>query len=906
MSHGRLIAVRLRCNDLTDPLGVDTGLPRLSWTAETTGADQRGESQTGYRIRAARAPQDLQTEAAFLWDSGWVGSGGCHQIRWGGPPLESRQEVWWRVSLRDARGDAGPWSEVARWEMGLLDPRDWKARWIAADTRIRYAPNPPQPAPFLRWEFELPDTVLRARAHVCGLGWHELYLNGSRVGTNQLDPAFTRYDVRALYVTHDVTGLLRRGNNAMGGVLGTGWYDQHTADSWSFQHAPWRDPPKLIAQVHVTLANGQGLVLGTGPQWRWSHGPILSDAMRNGERYDARLEMPGWAEPGFDDGAWRPVCLAAPPGGALVSQQIPPMRVTETVAPAAVREPGPGVFVVDMGRVMAGRSRIRLSGKTGQMVTLRYAEKLKDNGDIDQSNVASLTNSGEFQTDAYVCRGGGREEWESRFSTHGFRYVQLKGWPCRPTAADIDGRAVHTDLEGRGDFSCSNPLLNAIQECCRRSTLYNYHGFPTDCPQRERNGWTGDAHWSAEQALLNLEMDAAYRKWMADIRDCQRHSGQIPAIAPTGGWGFTIGSGPAWDSAAILIPWYLYLYRGDLALLEEHYECMRRYVEFLSALEVDGIIDFGLGDWCPPEWRPSVIWEPTYRCPVALSDTAYYHIDASVLSAVAGLLGKTEDQERYTVLARRIRAAFRARFVEPATGRVTGDCQASLACALDTGMVEPREHDAVVARLVESVEAAGRHIDAGMMGARFLMRSLTDEGRVDLAYAIATQTTYPGWGEWIERGATTLWETWSGDSSLNHHAFSDISAWFYRALAGLRPDPAEPGFRHFTVRPHPVGDLRWVKARHRSPYGMISIAWEHRDGFFELDLAVPVGTRATVQLPADAGSAVLESGVPAAGQPGVVSVSASVRGRATVELESGRYRLRAQASSSAVFPAGSA
>ncbi len=390
-------------------------------------------------------------------------------------------------------------------------------------------------------------------------------------------------------------------------------------------------------------------------------------------------------------------------------------------------------------------------------------------------------------------------------STHGFRYLQLKGWPGRPTPADIDGRAVHTDLAGRGEFLSSNPLLNSIQECSRRSTVYNYHGFPTDCPQRERNGWTGDAHCSAEQALLNFDMDAAYRKWMADIRDCQRASGQIPAIVPTGGWGFTIGSGPAWDSAAILIPWYLYLYRGDAATLTEHYECMRRYVEFLGAMEVDGIIDTGLGDWCPPEWHPSVVWEPTYRCPVALTDTAYYHLDARILSMVAGILGKAADQERYEILAGRVRRAFRGRFLDPATGRVTGDCQASLACALDTGMVDPKERDAVMARLVESVEAAHRHIDAGMLGAKFLMRVLTDADRVDLAYAIATQTTYPGWGEWIQRGATTLWETWSGDSSLNHHAFSDISAWFYRALAGLRPDAAEPGFRHFRVRPHPAG-----------------------------------------------------------------------------------------------------
>ncbi|HET6488056.1 MAG TPA: glycoside hydrolase family 78 protein, partial [Spirochaetia bacterium] len=890
MKPGSLAATHLLCNGILDPLGVDTGKPLLSWIAEST-VGQRGQRQTAYRIRGGNDPQEMLSEGACLWDTGWVAGGACLQIPWGGPPPRSRQAIWWAVSLRDDAGKAGAWSAPARWEMGLLDPGDWTARWVSADTRVRYAPTPALPAPFLRWEFDLSDEVQQARAYVCGLGWHELYLNGNRVGSNQLDPAFTRYDARALYVTHDVTGLLRKGRNAIGGVLGTGWYDQHAADSWSFQHAPWRDPPKLIAQVNVRLASGLELVLGTGPRWRWSHGPILSDAMRNGECYDAQREMPGWAEPGFDDRDWRPVCCAAPPGGRLVSQQMPPIRVTETITPVSVVEPGPGVFVVDMGRVMVGRARIRVRGKPGQRVTLKYAEKTKGNGDIDQSNIDSLTHSGEFQTDVYLCREGGTE-WEPRFSTHGFRYVQLKGWPGRPTPADVDGRAVHTDLAGRGEFLSSNPLLNSIQDCCRRSTVYNYHGFPTDCPQRERNGWTGDAHCSAEQALLNFDMDAAYRKWMADIRDCQRPSGQIPAVVPTGGWGFTIGSGPAWDSAAILIPWYLYLYRGDAAILEEHYECMRRYVEFLGAMEIDGIVDFGLGDWCPPEWHPSVVWDPTYRCPVALTDTAYYHLDARILSKVAGLLGKAADEERYETLAARVRRAFREHFLDPATGRVAGDCQASLACALDMGMVGPEERDAVMTRLVQSVEAAGRHIDAGMLGAKSLLRALTDADRVDLAYAIATQTTYPGWGEWIRRGATTLWETWSGDSSLNHHAFSDISAWFYRALAGLRADADEPGFRHFWVRPHPAGDLRWVRARHASPYGPISIAWEIGDGRFDLDLAVPVGARATVQVPADPGSSVRESGAAAEGRPGVLSVGAPSGGRATVELACGTYRLR--------------
>ncbi len=883
-----LTATLLRCNDLRDPLGVDTPRPLLGWTPASQGTGARGERQSAYHLRAAWSAADLDERPC--WDTGWVESDRSVQVPWAGPALPSRQAVTWKVKLRDGQGAEGPWSAPASWEMGLLSPADWTARWIAADTKSRENPATEQPAPYFRTEFTLAGRPVAGRAWVCGLGWYELHVNGARSGDGELQPAFTRYDARALYVTHDITPLLREGRNALGTVLGTGWYDHTATDVWDFKQAPWRDQPKLILQVHVRLADGTETTVISSPAWRWQHGPIVADALRNGEQYDACRELTGWDEPGYDQSGWHPVRITQSPGGLLASQQMTPIRVSETIVPVSVNEPGPGVFVFDLGRNITGRARIRAQGKRGSAVVLRYAEKLKDTGDIDQSNIDTMTKSGSFQADSYAFKGTDVEEWESRFSSHGFQYVQAKGWPGRPTAADLDGRAVHTDFEPRGEFSCSLPLLNAIHEACRRSTLYNYHGFPTDCPQRERNGWTGDAQLSAEQALFNFDMDSAYRKWMADIRDCQRPSGQIPAIVPTGGWGFRFGSGPAWDSAALLIPWYLYVYRGDAALLDEHYECMRRYVEFLGTMENGGIVDFGLGDWCPPEWKPSVIWNPTYRCPAALTDTAYYAVDARILSAAARVTGRADDAERYDALARRIRSAFRGKFLDTATGKVVGDCQASHSCALYQGMVDPAEKPRVLERLVETVEKAGRHIDTGMLGAKYVMHSLTDAGRVDLAWAMATQTTWPGWGDFIRRGATTLWETWSGDSSRNHHMFSDIGAWFYRGLAGLAPDPAEPGFRHFTLTPRPVGDLALVTARHRSPYGWIEVEWRAQGTVFELDLTVPVGCHATVLVPAADGSPVHESGAALAGRPGIPGSEPARGGTCRIETESGRYR----------------
>jgi alpha-L-rhamnosidase len=840
-----LAATVLLCNGLRDPLGVDTPRPRLSWRCEDTG--RLGARQTAYRLRAAWS--DAALDASPCWDTGWVESGDCIQVPWQGPALAAAQAVSWQVMLRDEGGAAGPWSGIARWEMGLLEPGDWRAQWIGADTRVRANPSGEQPAPFLRREFTLPGPVVSARAWVCGLGWHELWINGRRVGNEELSPAFTRYDARALYVTHDVTAFLRTGANAVGAVLGTGWYDHTAGDVWDFKQAPWRDQPKVILRLRALLADGSTAEVVSGPGWTWRHGAILADALRNGEHYDARQELGGWSAPGLDPAGWKPVSLVPSPGGRLSSQQMPPIRVTETMAPAAVREPGPGVFVVDLGRIIAGRARIRVQGAAGSTVSLRYAERIKETGDIDPSGLDSMTKTGTFQSDTYVLKGTGTEEWEPRFAYHGFQYVQVKGWPGTPRVQDVDGRAVHTDLAPRGEFTCSEPLINAIHEIAKRSTLYNYHGFPTDCPQREKNGWTGDAHLSAEQALFNFDMDTAYRKWMTDLRDCQRASGQVPAVVPTGGWGFRFCSGPAWDSAALLIPWYLHVYRGDTAVLEEHYECMRRYVDFLGTMAEDFLVDFGLGDWCPPEWKPSVIWDPTYRCPTVVTDTAYYAVDARIVAASARALGRAGEAERYDALAARVRAAFRARFLDTTTGTVTGSCQASVACALYQGMVDQEEKPRVIERLVQTVEAADRHIDCGILGAKYIMHALTDAGRLDLAWAMATQTTYPGWGEWIARGATTMWETWNGDASRNHHMYSDVDAWFWRGLAGLAPDPEAPGFRHFTVTPGLAPGLTHVKARHLSPYGWIEVEWKRDAERFTLDLAVPPGCRATVRLP---------------------------------------------------------
>ena len=450
----------------------------------------------------------------------------------------------------------------------------------------------------------------------------------------------------------------------------------------------------------------------------------------------------------------------------------------------------------------------------------------------------------EFQTDKYVLKGEGVEIWEPRFTYHGFRYVEVTGFPDKPTPENLCGCVVHTSLESLGEFECSNEMFNAIQECARRSTLTNFHGVPTDCPHREKNPWTGDAQVSAEQALLNFNPTTAYMKWMRDFKDVQRKSGQLPGIVPTGGWGFNWGSGPAWDSAVILIPWYVYLYKGDISLIEEMYSVMTKYIDFMSSMAYGHIVNFGLGDWCPPEGGPS-----GHKCPAEVTDTAYYFIDALIVSKIAVLLNKREDAAKYGELAKNIRKAFREKFIDFRTGTVKGDCQTSYACVLYQGLADEDEEAGFLEKLVSQVKTQNEHIDCGILGAKYIMHALTEFGRADLAYGIANQRTFPGWGYWIEQGATTLWEKWNGDSSRNHHMFSDISAWFYKGLAGINPDPEEPGFKHIILRPNPVEGLTWVNCSHHSMYGKIVLNWIAQKDKLRIKVEVPVNCRAILYIP---------------------------------------------------------
>jgi alpha-L-rhamnosidase len=873
-SHTQAMTVSaLRCEELKNPLGIDVVRPRLSWKLES---NERGQKQTAYEILVADTKNGLHPGKADLWDSGKVVSDDTTEVYYSGTPLDSRRQCFWKVRVWDREGRVSE-SKMARWEMGLLQPSDWEGKWIARTTDSNVAS-----APLLRRSFVLDGKVKQARAYTCGLGYFELSLNGKRAGDDLLDPGYTRYDRRDLYVTHDITSLLRRGSNAVGVVLGNGWLNVINKTAWGWDNAPWRSAPKLLCQLEIEFEDGRRLVVASGGDWKTSESPIVYDTIYSGEVYDARHEQAGWNAPGFDDSAWTAALLVEPPRGVISAQMMPPIRVDQTFQAASINEPQPGVFVFDFGQNLSGNAQLSVQGPAGAEVTMKYAERLATNGLVDQADIAQHVKrfdaSQRFQTDVYILKGKGREVWSSRFDYDGFRYVEVRGFPGKPDKDSLRAVFFHSDVPVMGNFECSNPLLNRIAAAARRSYLGNLQGIPTDCPHREKNGWTGDAHLASELGMFNFFPSAVYSKWIQDITDEQRADGKLPGIVPSSGWGYSWGNGPAWDSALVLIPYYQYLYYGDTEEFRRHYDSLKRYVDYLTSRAKDGIVNIGLNDWAPFKTKTDA----------AITDTAYYYVDTKIVALAAGLLGKGEDERHYREQAANIRRAFERRFYHPDTGLYDNGSQTALSCALYQGLVEPQNKERVTSNLVAAVAKANWHVDTGILGAKYLLNALTENGRTDVAYRVAAQKDLPSWGWWIEQGATTLWEQWDGGASRYHVMFGDIDAWFYRALAGINPDPTAPGFKHFFVTPNAAGDLTSARAEYNSARGKIVSGWKIVNGEFRLDLRVPANITATVSLPIGDVTQVREGGKPAVRSVGAAFLKTD-GGRTVFLVQSGAY-----------------
>lgn len=874
-----LAAERLRSEYLTNPLGLDASKPRLSWIVSGEG---RARRQTAYQILVAATEGELRSGRGTLWDSGKVMSPETNPISYGGTGLVSGQRAWWCVRVWDENDRASAWSEPAFWEMGLLAPQDWHGKWIARAPFAGMETRVNTPPPLLRRAFRIDGKVKKARAYVVGLGYFEMSINGRRIGDHLLDPGYTRYDRRVLYVTHDVTSALQLGENVVGVVLGNGWYNFEVLAVWLFDLAPWRASPRLKLELRVEYEDGRTATVVSDDRWKTSDSAITFSSVYSGESYDARREQLGWDRPLFNDADWTPAVVVDAPKGRLVAQAMPPIRLISTMPPVSVKETAPGVFLVDAGQNLTGNAEIAIAAPAGTTATLRYGETLSPDGRLDRSDmerfVTRRDSTQTVQTDRYTFKGEGTERWHSQFTYHGFRYIEVTGLPSGISPENISIRCFHTDLPPAGKFESSNGILNKVWEAGRWSYLGNFFGIPTDCPHREKNGWTGDAQIALEQGLYYTDGMAAYHKWISDIADEQMMNGALPGIIPTSGWGYQRYNGPAWDSAFLLIPWQLYEYYGDDSLLRANYEGFKRYVDYLATRANNHIVAYGLGDWAP--WKTVT--------PVDITDTGYYYRDVQIVANVADRLGNKKDAQKYETLAASIRDAFNRTFFDPATGRYGIGSQTAQGTALYQGLVRESDDAQVTAALVDAIKATDGHLDFGLLGSKYVLTALSDRGRTDLAYAMAGKTTKPGWGWWIGQGATTLWEHWDGTASRNHTFLGDVNAWMVRYLAGIRVDPSAPGFRNIIIGPNPVGDLTAARAHYDSVRGRIVSDWTLRDGVFELRVTIPANTTATVHLPATREAIIEEGGHDPDKSEGVQKITRDSR-QATLSIGSGSY-----------------
>lgn len=873
----------LRCEYRFNPLGIDVHRPRISWQLLS---DRRGTMQQAYRVLVARD----EHFADIVWDSGIVESDRSVHVPYDGPPLSSRTRYFFKVKVWDTFGRESDWSEPAWWETALFDPREWRASWITPDAR---AIDPSTDAAFLlRKRFEIRADIRYARIYATAAGAYELYLNGSRVSPDVLAPGWTCYPKRLQYQTYDVTALLRRGANAVGILLGDGWY----RSGMGFENRNFRygDRRAALLQLHVTHSDGLETVIATDGTWKASTGPILYSTIYHGEIYDARLEQTGWDEPDFDDGHWKPVETVEMPKHHLIAQENVPTRVTEIIRPVASFVTPAGDRVLDMGQNMVGRIRMSVRAPAGTRIVLRHAEVLDRKGNIYFGNLRSAR-----QTVEYIAKGEGVETYAPHFTFMGFRYVKVEGYPGGDPPLDaFAGEVTHSDMEPAGEFVCSDERINRLQQNIVWGQRGNFVDVPTDCPQRdERLGWTGDAQVFIRTALFNFLAAPFFTKWLRDLKAEQHVDGGVPFVVPdvVGG-----ANSAGWGDAATICPWAVYLYYGDERLLAEQYDSMKKWVEYIRAQAGQRHIwdsGFHFGDWLALDAKENSY---TGSTPKELIATAFYAWSTRIVRDAARMLGYEDDAKEYDELYQNIVRAFRDEFITP-SGRIAAPTQTAHVLALAFDLVNDRTRARTIRDLHDLVAANDYHLTTGFLGTPYLCFALSDNGHHETAVKVWLQETFPGWLYAVLRGATTVWEHWDGIkpdgsfwsddmNSFNHYAYGAIGDWMYRRVAGLEPDERAPGFKRIRIEPRFGGPtIAWAKAVHRSLYGPIEVAWNIGGGQISVSASVPPNTTADVVLRGARLADLTESGRTVARADGVLSARETDLGVELV-IGSGAYR----------------
>jgi len=849
---------KLSCEYLQNPLGIETAAPRLSWTLT---ASKRNQIQQAYEVLVSDNLKDLQSLKGNLWQPGKIRTAQSLHIVYAGKPLKAFKRYYWRVRVYNQDGKASPWSDVAWFETAMLKQEDWSAKWIDDGS---VSPEKDEdfykedPSPLFRKAFNAVKKPVSARLYISGQGYYEAYINGKKVGDHVLDPGWTSREKQALYCVYDVTAMIRQGGNTTGVILGNGFYNPlplRLFSAHNIRNAQETGRPCLKAEIHITYTDGSKEKIITDESWMTAPGPVIRNSVYLGEHYDASKEQAYWHtnSPSKSLTGWKNATVTKGPTGMLSLQMQPPVKTTRILKPVGVKEVKPGVFVFDMGQNFAGVARIHVEGPAGKRITLKYGEDIYKDGSLNfMTAVTGQIKRGNggpgapkiaWQEDSYTLKGAGKEVWSPRFTFHSFRYVEITGWPGTPTLNDLEGLRMNADLEQNGTFSCSNEMFNKVNEIAQWTFLSNVFSVQSDCPAREKLGYGGDIVGTAETFMYNYDMTNFYKKAIQDFRNDQRINGGFTETAPFVGIadrGQGNGTGPlGWQLAYPFMLKQLYDFYGDKQAIEEGYPAFHRQMEFLKTQTTDHLFYKDISDH-----------EALDKKPEALTAALFYYHHATLIAEFAEILGKTSDALDYKKLAEQIKIAVNQKYSTDKTGKYDNGTQSAQIFALYYNMPDSSEQFPVFKKLEEAFVAKNWHLSTGIFATKMMFDVLRKQDQNEMAYRIANQRDFPGWGHMVEKGATTLWETWAYSDntySQNHPMFGSIVEWYYRSLLGI--NSAKAAFEKIIIKPQPAGDLTWAKGSYQSVRGKISSSWKIENDRFKLDVQIPANCSAEIWLP---------------------------------------------------------
>lgn len=882
--------VRMQCDGRVDPLGVQTEVPKFSWVPVAARPDLRGLSQSAYEVLVATTQRKLAEGDGNMWDSGRVEavSGLRHAYR--GKPLLAHTTYWWKVRLWSGNGHASAWSAPQHFTMGLLGAGDWMAKWITASAKV-LGGNPLKSAsalPVFRRDFRIHGQVKQALLFISGLGQYDAHLNGQPVTASVLNPGWTNYRKTVLYNTFNVTRELRQGSNVIAVLVGNGMYNVPKTPGRYEKFRGTFGPPKLIAQLMVTYTDGRRETIATSGKWKVAKSPVSFSQVYGGEDYDARI-LPNWDQLGLNNSGWAHAEVTQGPGGMLMAQRIPAIKVMHVYRPVKVTHPKTGVTVYDLGQNFSGWPEITVTGPAGSRVKMIPGELLHKNGTVSQRSMG-----GGPIWFTYILNGHGVERWHPRFSYTGFRYVQVETTPApgstvHPRVKSLEGEYVHSSVRQVGSFHTSDELFNRIHRLIDMAIKSNTQSLLTDCPHREKLGWLEQTHLMGVSLFYNYGLNTLYEKIANDIAEAQHPDGLVPEIAPeyvkfTG----EFLDSPEWGSAVILSPWVDYRFTGNVDILAAHYGTMQAYLGYLGREAKDHILSEGLGDWYDVGPKPEGFAQLTG---MKVTATATYYRDLTVMEKIARLLDRPGDAAHYEKLAAEVKASYNREVLHPATNEYDGGSQTANGMSLAVGLVPQIRRKAVLRNLVANIRAHKNHLTSGDVGFHYVLNALREGGKGKVICQMLSQRTPPSYAYQLAQGATSLTEAWNANPvhSQDHFMLGDAEQWFYRGLAGLNFDLARPKGEQIVFRPEMVCGIRSARASYDSVQGKVAIRWWRSAAKTEIDVTVPVGETALVYVPGKDRGAVTESGKPVMEARGVRWVR-SVGKDQEFRVESGKYR----------------